>query len=84
MFEKPVWAEPIVLERALAADHRGQLLVLNVDQVNRVLGEVAALGHDHGHGLPEIRGLVAGERIHRRARSIWLREVGERDHRVAV
>ena len=50
-----------VVERPLRVDHRGQLLVLHLDERQRVLGEVAAVGDDHRDALADIADLVHGQ-----------------------
>ena len=50
------------LERPLEVRDHGQRRVLDVDQLQGVLGGVAALGDDHGHGFTHVADLLAGQR----------------------
>ena len=50
-----------VLERRSGSTQHGQRLVLDVDQRERVLGEVAAVGDDHRDALADVAHLVDGE-----------------------
>ena len=45
-------------ERGLEVDDRGERLRLHHDVVQRVLGQVAALRHDHGHRLADVAQLL--------------------------
>ena len=57
-------------QRFLGIHHRGQRLVLDLDQVARVLGDVAILGRHRRHRLADVAHPVVGDRglEHRRAR----------------
>ena len=52
----------LVLERFAHVHHFGKHLVVDVDDVQRVLGEVAAVGHSHGHGLAHVAHHVPRQR----------------------
>ena len=58
------------LERALRIDDRRQRLVLDLDQVDRILGDVAVARHDRRHRLTDEAGLVGRHAVvaHRRGR----------------
>ena len=43
-------------------DNRGEGLVGDLDQVERVLRDVAVAGHDHGHGFADIADAVGRDR----------------------
>ena len=47
----------------LGVDHRGQQLVLHVDEVDGVLGDVAALRHHRGHGLAHVADPIRGDAV---------------------
>ena len=51
-FEAAVRAK-LGAQRELAPDNRRQLFVLDVDQLDRVLGQVATLGHDDRHRIAD-------------------------------
>ena len=62
-------------DRGLGIDHRRQRLVLDLDQLEGVLGEVAALGSDDRHGLADVAHPVEGDA------ALLDRRVGETRHR---
>ena len=47
----------------LGVGHGGQRRVLDLDERDRVLGDVAGLGGDHGHGLAEVAHLLDRDRV---------------------
>ena len=49
--------------RLVHAQHRRQRLVLDLDQVERVLGDVRVDGADRGHGVARVERLVGGEHV---------------------
>jgi hypothetical protein len=46
---------------ALRVGHRGQRLVLDLDELERVLGQVPAVRHDHRDALADVPHLVRGQ-----------------------
>src|SRR5207249_2653711 len=52
---------PLVGQRGTAADHRGQGLVVHLDQVDAVLGGGPAGRHDDGHRVADVPGDPGGQ-----------------------
>jgi hypothetical protein len=74
------------VQRAARVDDDGQLLVLDLDQLERVAGRVAVLGHDEGDLLALEAHLVGGQhrlgvlRHRRHPREVQPGQVGAGDH----
>ena len=51
------------LERSLRIDDWRQLLVLDLDGIQRVLGQISALGDDRGHRLADVADAIGRQRI---------------------
>ena len=54
----------IRIEGPASVDHRGQWLIFDVDQLQRVTRRVPVVGYDEGHLLPMEAHLVSGEHGH--------------------
>ena len=48
-------------ERRFGIEHGGQRFDVEPDQLRRVFGRMAAVGHDHRHGFADVPDLVVGE-----------------------
>ena len=55
------------IEPLFDIDHRRQDFEIDLDIVERILGDVAAVGHDHRQRLADMADLVPGQR-HLRSR----------------
>jgi hypothetical protein len=62
-------------QRILGVDHGGQQLILDLNQVERILSDVTALGHHCGHRLADMSHLLVGDAVLGRGRA---REAGQR------
>ena len=82
-FEAAVRAK-LGAQRELAPDNRRQLFVLDVDQLDRVLGQVATLGHDDRHRIADEAHVALREGGDGREREILGRPVPEPPDRIAV
>ena len=69
-------------EVALRIGDRAERLVFDVDQLHRVLGEIAGFGNHRRDGLANITNLSGGERQDRRG--VVVGHARERDHRLEV
>ncbi len=59
-------------QRGLRIDDHRQVLVLDLDQITRVLGNIAALGDDRRHRLADVPHAIHGDAVlhHRRTREL--------------
>src|SRR5262249_59170126 len=61
------------LHRLLRVGHHRQVFVLDRDQIERVLGHVAALGHHHGYRFADVADAADGDAalLDRRGWEAW-------------
>ena len=84
--ERDVGRSPVRMEhrvatrgdRVLGVDHRGQQLVLHVDEVDGVLGDVPALRDHRGHGLAHMADAIGRDAV------LGDRRVGEAGQRARL
>ena len=68
------------LQRLLGAEHRGQLFVFDLNEVQRLLGDVWAGGGDGGDGVPFVQRLVGSQDVVAEKPHVVQHALGEIDH----